>query len=104
MNVDLIKEILMVAIAASIISTATIQKIKEALTNKKWLYLVGIAVSLVVGVTFSLSFTELNFVNSIWVGVVTWIGADACYKAFENKIFKPMSDMKKVTRLERSDK
>ena len=35
MDLELIKQILIVSIAASIVSTATIQKIKEQLKSKK---------------------------------------------------------------------
>lgn len=93
MNIELIKNILIVAVGASVISTATIQKIKEQLKNKKALFIVSLIVSIVIGTLFSLSFTELSLINSIWVGLVTWIGADALYKTFEDKIFTKFSDI-----------
>lgn len=95
MNLDLIKIILVVAMASSIISTAIIQKIKEVLNNKTILYIIAFVVSVAVGILFSLSFSDLNTINSIWVGLCTWVGADALYKAFEDKIFTSFSDMKK---------
>ncbi len=93
MNLDLIKTILIVAIGASIFSTATIQKIKEQLKSKNWLFLITIIVSFGIGISFSLCFSELSLVNSIWVGLATWVGADLIYKAFEDKIFIPFSEM-----------
>lgn len=93
MNIELIKNILIVAVGASVISTATIQKIKEQLKNKKVLFIISLIVSIVIGTLFSLSFTELSLINSIWVGLVTWIGADALYKTFEDKIFTKFSDI-----------
>lgn len=93
MNIELIKNILIVAVGASVISTATIQKIKEQLKNKKALFIVSLIISIVIGTLFSLSFTELSLINSIWVGLVTWIGADALYKTFEDKIFTKFSDI-----------
>lgn len=95
MNLDLLKEILIVGIGASIFSTATIQKIKEMLKSKKWLYFIAIIVSFGIGIAFSLSFSDLDIVNAIWVGLCTWVGADAIYKTFEEKIFIPFSDIKK---------
>lgn len=95
MDLDLLKEILIVGIGASIFSTATIQKIKEMLKSKKWLYFIAIIISFGIGVAFSLSFSDLEIVDALWVGLCTWVGADALYKTFEEKIFQPFSDMNK---------
>lgn len=103
MELELIKQILIVSIAASIVSTATIQKIKEQLKNKKWLFFVSLISSIGIGIAFALSFTELSLINSIWVGLVTWIGADMIYKSFEDKIFKKYSDIEQVVEIERND-
>ena len=103
MELELIKQILIVSIAAYIISTATIQKIKEQLKSKKWLFFTGLISSVTIGITFALSFTELSMINSIWVGLITWIGADAIYKSFEDKIFKKFSDIEQVVEIERND-
>lgn len=103
MNLEIIKRILIVSIAASIVSTATIQKIKEQLKSKKWLFFTSLISSITIGITFALSFTELSIINSIWVGLITWIGADAIYKSFEDKIFKKFSDIEQVVEIERND-
>lgn len=103
MNLEIIKQILIVSIAASIVSTATIQKIKEQLKSKKWLFFTSLISSITIGITFALSFTELSIINSIWVGLITWIGADAIYKSFEDKIFKKFSDIEQVTEIKRDD-
>lgn len=103
MNIDLIKQILIVSIASSIISTATIQKIKEQLKTKKWLFLISAISSTIIGILFSLSFTELSIVNSIWVGLITFVGADSIYKAFEDKIFKSFKEIENVVEIKRSD-
>lgn len=103
MNLEIIKQILIVSIAASIVSTATIQKIKEQLKSKKWLFFTSLISSITIGITFALSFTELSMINSIWVGLITWIGADAIYKSFEDKIFKKFSDIEQVVEIERND-
>ena len=95
MNLDLIKEILVVGIGASIFSTATIQKIKEGLKSKKWLYFIAIIVSFGIGICFSLCFSDLELIDSLWVGLCTWVGADVLYKTFEEKIFIPFGDMNK---------
>lgn len=103
MNLEIIKQILIVSIAASIVSTATIQKIKEQLKSKKWLFFTSLISSITIGITFALSFTELSIINSIWVGLITWIGADAIYKSFEDKIFTKFSNIENVAEIERDD-
>ena len=103
MELELIKQILIVSIAASIISTATIQKIKEQLKSKKWLFFITLLSSIGIGMSFALSFTDLSLINSFWVGLTTWIGADAIYKSFEDKIFKKFSDFENITEIERDD-
>ena len=103
MNLEIIKQILIVSIAASIVSTATIQKIKEQLKSKKWLFFVSLISSIGIGIAFALSFTELSLINSMWVGLITWLGADAIYKSFEDKIFKRFSDIENVIEIERDD-
>lgn len=103
MDLEIIKKILIVSIAASIVSTATIQKIKEQLKSKKWLFFASLISSVVIGITFALSFTELSLINSMWVGLITWLGADAIYKSFEDKIFKRFSDIENVIEIERDD-
>lgn len=103
MNLEIIKQILIVSIAASIVSTATIQKVKEQLKSKKWLFFVSLISSIGIGIAFALSFTELSLINSIWVGLITWLGADAIYKSFEDKIFKKYSDIENIIEIKRDD-
>ena len=95
LNLDLIKEVLMVAMASSVITTSLVQKIKESFTFKKSnrLVIVSFIVSMIVGTLFALSFSDSNLIEALWVGLVSFIGADALYKAFEDKIFKSFSDI-----------
>ena len=93
MKLELLKTILVVGIGASCFSVATIQKIKEMLKSKSWLYAIAFIVSFGIGICFSLCFSDLSLVNSIWVGLTTWVGADALYKTFEEKLFIPFGDM-----------
>lgn len=90
MNFELLKKVLIVAVGSSIITTTLVQKIKEGykFKNSKNIIMSSFGVSMVVGTLFSLTFTDLNIVNSLWVGLISFIGADAVYKTFEDKIFK----------------
>lgn len=102
LDFDLIKNILIVAIGSSIICTATVQKIKENLKTKKYLWLISLGVSMAIGTLFAICFSDLSIVNSLWVGLISWIGADAIYKSFEDKIFKPFSKMQEVVEIPKS--
>lgn len=90
MNFELLKNVLIVAVGSSIITTTLVQKIKEGykFKNSKNIIMSSFGVSIVIGTLFSLSFTDLNMINSLWVGLISFIGADAVYKTFEDKIFK----------------
>ena len=103
MNLELLKQVLIVGISASIFSTAIIQKIKEQLKSKKWLFFISLVISIGIGIFFTLTFTELDLVNSIWVGITTYVGADTIYLAFEDKIFKKFSDINNITEIKRED-
>lgn len=97
LDFDLIKNVLIIAIASSIITTSFVQKIKEAITFKKSnrLVIVSFVVSMTIGTLFSLSFSDVNLINALWVGLMSFIGADTIYKMFEDKIFKPFGEIHK---------
>lgn len=103
MNLELLKQVLIVGISASIFSTAIIQKIKEQLKSKKWLFFISLIISIGIGIFFTLTFTELELVSAIWVGITTYVGADTIYRAFEDKIFKKFSDINNITEIKRED-
>ena len=95
LNLDLIKEVLMVAMASSVITTSFVQKIKEAITfkNSNRLVIISFIVSMTIGTLFSLSFSDIGFKYCLWSGLVSFIGADTLYKMFEDKIFKSFSEI-----------
>ena len=102
LDFEMIKLVLISAVASSIITTASVQKVKENITNKKYLSLASFIISMIIGTLFSYCFSDLSLVNDLWAGFMTYLGADVIYKAFESKVFKPFSEMKKVKKLERS--
>lgn len=102
LDFDLIKIILVVSVASSIICTATVQKIKEMINKKKLINYISLAVSLIIGTLFALCFCDLDFISCLWVGLISWIGADMIYKSFEDKIFKPFSKMQEVVEIPKS--
>ena len=102
LDLDLIKNVLIIAIASSVITTAFVQKIKESFTFKKSnrLVIVSFVISMTIGTLFALSFSDIDFVNALWTGLISFIGADTIYKMFEDKIFKPFAEIHKEEKLE----
>ena len=103
LDFDLIKNVLVVAIAGSIITTAIVQKIKEMVSNKKVLSVLSLLISLAIGTLFSICFSNLSIIDGIWVGVITWVGADTIYKIFEDKIFTPFSKLHEIEEVPKED-
>lgn len=111
MNIDLLKQVMLVAVAGSIFTTATVQQIKSGINFKKskTLVWVSLIVSMLLGTTFALCFSDLSIIYSIWAGFTTWLGAEAIYTALEDKVFKPYSEIQEQKKanaieLERGDK
>lgn len=104
LNITLLKNILIISMASSIISTALVQRLKEAFKKRKYIILKSFIVSMIIGIIFSYSFTDITLINSLWVGLISFIGADAVYKAFEDKIFPSFSSLENVIYIERNDK
>lgn len=101
LNLTLIKNVLVIAMSSSIISTALIQRIKEGTKSKKYMLLKSFIISMFIGITFTLSFSNTTLLNALWVGLISFIGADAIYKTFEDKIFDSFSSLENVIYIER---
>lgn len=103
MNIDLIKMLLVIACASSILSTAFVQKIKTASIIKcnSCLLYISFFISILFGVVFTLSFTKYDILESLWVGLFSFLGADSLYKAFEDKIFASYSKLQGITEIKR---
>lgn len=96
MNVELLKELLLIAIANSVVMTLFIQKIKETFnTSNKATVLLSFLLNMVIGCLFALSFSDVTFINSLWIGFFSFVGADTIYKTLEDKVFKSIKELKK---------
>ena len=102
LDFNLIKNILIVAIASGCVTTLTVQKIKEQITKKQWLFIISFLVSMIIGTLFAKSFSDANWLYCVWGGFFTWINASLLYSAFEDKIFKPFSKMQEVVEIPKS--
>lgn len=103
LNLELLKQVLMIAIASGCVTTLAVQKIKEQLKSKKWLFIISFLISMIIGTLFAKSFSDANWEYSAWAGLFTWLGANILYLAFEDKIFKKFSDINNITEIKRED-
>lgn len=104
LDIELLQELLIIAIALSVVTCSFIQKTKGIFKKSKWINLYSLIVNMVFGIIFCMSFTEANIINSLWVGLFSYIGADTLYKTLEGKL-KPYSELieKKVEVIPRGD-
>lgn len=101
LNIDILKQVLIIALASGCVTTLTIQKIKESLKNKKLLFIIGLCTSIIIGTLFAKTFSDASWIYCIWAGFFTWIDADVLYRILEDKVFTKFADIKKVTKIER---
>ena len=98
MNIELIVQILTLAILSTFISTQLIQRVKENFKVKKAipLAIASMVISFGIGFLFSISFSELNYEMSCWVGIITYAGAELIYQNFKDKLgLKSVNDIER---------
>lgn len=103
LDVDLLKQVLIISIASGCMTTLSVQKVKESLNNKKLLLPIGLVISIILGTLFAKTFSDAGWIYCLWAGFFTWIDADLLYKALEDKVFTKFSNIKQVTTIEREN-
>ncbi len=86
LNIDYLRQLLLISIALSVITCTIIQKTKHLFNNSKWISFYSFLINLVVGVIFCITFTNITFPNSLWIGLFSFLGADSIYKTLEGKL------------------
>ena len=86
LNLEYLQQPLIIAIALSTITCAFIQKTKCCFNSSKYLALYSILVNIFVGIVFCMTFTSIDFPNSLWIGMFSFLGADTIYKTLEGKV------------------
>ena len=94
LDFDLIKNVLIVGMAAGIITTSLVQKFKWLMPSSGYIPFLSFVISMVVGTLFALTFSNIGIIDALWVGLFAFIGADMLYQAFKDKIFTPFGDGK----------
>ena len=105
LDYELLMQLVVVAIMLSCVTTAFIQMTKGMFKTSKYITLYSLFVNMSLAVPFCISFTKASTMQSLWVGLFSFIGADSLYKALEGKL-KSHSEIIKndVTVIERDDK
>ena len=86
LKIEYLKQLLIISIALSIITCTLIQKTKFLLKSSRWIYFYSLIINLLVGIIFCISFTDISFPNSLWIGLFSFLGADSIYKTLEGRI------------------
>ncbi len=86
LKLEYLQELLVIAIALSTITCAFIQKTKCCFKSSKYLCSYSFIVNMLVGIIFCITFTDITFPTSLWVGLFSFLGADTIYKTLEGKL------------------
>ncbi|MCI8568834.1 MAG: hypothetical protein HFJ11_02490 [Bacilli bacterium] len=86
LDLEYLQRMLIIAIALSTITCAFIQKTKKLFKSSNYISIYSFIVNLSIGIIFCMTFTDINFPRSLWVGLFSFLGADTIYKSLEGKI------------------
>lgn len=92
LKINLLQQMLIVAMALSTISCSLVQKTKRYFPCSSCLCFYSLFINITMGILFCMSFTTINFPMSLWVGLFSFIGADTIYKSLEGKL-KPYREI-----------
>lgn len=86
LKLEYLQKILLISIALSTITCTFIQKTKKHFKKSKVITIYSLLINIVIGLLFCMSFTDITFPNSLWVGLFSFLGADTIYKTLEGKL------------------
>lgn len=86
LKIEYLQELLVISIVLSIFTCTFIQKTKRHLPTQKLIPIYSLIINLTIGIVFCISFTNVKFPTSLWVGLFSFLGADTLYKTLEGKL------------------
>lgn len=86
LKLELLQQLLIVAIALSTITCSIIQKTKKILKSSSYLCFYSFIINIIFSIIFCYTFTSISFPTSLWVGLFSFLGADTIYKSLEGRI------------------
>ncbi len=93
LNFCLIFDVLLVSIITSCITLVLVQTIKENfyIKTSRACVLISLVTSFFIGILFSLTFSSLDLLLSLWSGLFSFVITNSLYKILENKLFKSLN-------------
>lgn len=85
-HIEYLQQLLIIGIALSAITCTLIQKTKFLFKSSKFITLYSFIINMIVGIVFSITFTDVTLPTSLWIGLFSFLGADSIYKSLEGKI------------------
>lgn len=85
-DMSLLELVFLIASLNTSITTSFIQKTKKYFRKSKYIPYYSLVVNIVFGILFSISFTSIGPVKSLWVGVFSFLESDTLYKSLEGKL------------------
>ena len=73
LDINYLKELLIISIALSAITCTLIQKTKGFLKSSKFITLYSFIINMGIGILFCLSFTKIVFPNYLWIGFFSFL-------------------------------
>ena len=93
LNLSLLKNLLIIAMAVSTITVIFIQKTKRFIPNSYLIPIYSLIINLIGAYFFSKTFTtDINLMEAIWIGMFAFLGADTIYTSLEGKL-SPYSEI-----------
>ena len=87
LNYSLLKNLLIIAIACSTITMTFVQKTKRFIPKSYLIPIYSLFINLIGAYFFCNTFTTgINLIESIWVGLFSFLGADTLYITLEGKL------------------
>ena len=86
LKLEYLQELLLVSIALSTITCTFIQKTKILFKTSNYLMIYSFIINILFGILFCKTFTTTDLLNSLWIGLFSFLGADSIYKTLEGKI------------------
>ena len=86
LKIELLKELLVIAIALSTVTCSFVQKTKRLFKCSNCLCHYSFLVNMLFSIFFCITFTTVDFPHSLWVGLFSFLGADTIFKTLEGKL------------------
>ena len=86
LKIEYLQELLVIAIVLSVITCSFLQKTKRIVPSPKLVPIYSLIANVTIGIVFCMTFTNITFPTSLWIGLFSFLGADTLYKTLEGKI------------------